>query len=118
VTGGATGGHHAPDEFVKHYRKYLPNMRDYIWSPANVEATVNGVVLKVEKGQIKIPRKWRILIRQMQDYRYHFNGYHIRYGACKGSHDDSVAALVQYVHSMNANWFSSTGVPLKSVLQL
>jgi hypothetical protein len=118
VTGGATGGHHAPDEFVRHYRKYLPNMRDYIWSPANVEKTINSVVLAVEKGEVKIPRKWNILVRQMQDYRYHFNGYHIRYGACKGSHDDSVSALVMFVHSLRSNWFSSTGAPLKNVLQL
>ena len=118
VTGGGTGGHANYDEFVKEYRAVLPNMRDFIWSPAHVEQQVNHTVLAVEKGKLKIPQQFKLLIQQMRDYRYYFSGYHIRYGACKGSHDEGPACLVMYNCALKSNWFSSTGSSLKSVLQL
>ena len=93
TTGGATGGHADPDEYVKHYRQAVPNMRAFNWTMRNKQEAVTALSLAFEQGKIAIPEENTELRKQLglYEYKVRTNG-NIEYTGGHG-HDDLVAAL-------------------------
>ena len=104
-TGGATGGHHNIDEFVKFYRGQIPSLREFYYNLQSKAAVVTNLSLFIEQHRVNIPAANEELLRQLSIYEYEYskNGvYH--YNAPKGQHDDLVSALGMALYAVQKSW--------------
>lgn len=118
-TGGATGGHHKPDEFTKHYQDHIRNLRAYFWNQSNKNKMINNFSLGLEKGGIKIDEKNEQLIKQLKSYEYKrkkTTGQYEFQGP-GGKNDDLVASALMAYEGYTRGWFSNgKGVPMSNLL--
>jgi hypothetical protein len=116
ATGGATGGKHPSDEFVKEYRKVLPNMREFIVTRDSKERLVHALALALEQGRLAIPADLAGLHTELAQYEYSRQGDRIIYHGPKGHKDNRVAACMLAWYATANQFFARTGRPIEEVL--
>lgn len=93
-TAGAGGGHHKADEFLKFYRKTIPDVRHFIFTQATKADMYKAFSIYVEGHKLSIPACWNNLINEMQTLEYeHKGGDRYDIHGAEGYHDDYPAAL-------------------------
>jgi hypothetical protein len=109
VTGGATGGKHESDEFLKFYRKEIPNLREFNYSRDNKERIVHAFALSLEQGHMNIPAALQGLHRELSMYEYERVGDRYTYHGPKGHRDNRVSAAMMAWYAKVKLWFGQTG---------
>jgi hypothetical protein len=106
TTGGASGGHRAPDEYVKFYRREIPDMHSFYWGVKNKEAIVAHLALAIQNNEITIPIMHHDLIEELEHYEYEEKGHgtYYSYHAEDGYQSDLVSALAQSVWGVKCGW--------------
>lgn len=110
TTGGATGGHAAPDEYTKFYAAAMPDLRRFHWSPRTKRELIEALAIAIEQHKIAIPRAAKQTHSQLAAYEYRARGLDgIEYGAPSGEHDDLVAALAMANYAIDRGWIQPSG---------
>lgn len=93
----------------------LQNVNECDFRSANKERMVNELSLRIENGEIKIPREAHQLLAQIKSYRYVLDEKgHYDYRAPDGQHDDEVSGLLICTWGWKNNWAGFTnGLPLR-----
>jgi hypothetical protein len=106
TTAGATGGHAHPDEYVRFYRKEIPDMHSFFWGPKNKEAIIAHLALAIQNAEFAIDPTHADLVEELEHYEYESKsgGAYYAYHAETGYHDDIVSALAQCVWGVKSGW--------------
>lgn len=115
TTGGATGGHAAPDAYVKFYRQHIPELRPVWWSIQNKEKMISELSLAIQQRRISIPKVYVDLIRELKNYEATYKNSRWHYGAANGAHDDYVSALAM-AHHGRQYYQGGGGAPVSALL--
>jgi hypothetical protein len=114
-TAGGTGGRAPVDDYIKHYRASIPNLREYIWTYQSKQQLINNLCLLIEKRQVSIPGKFAAMFSQLSTYEYEYRNGLYDFHASKGNHDDLVAALAMAAFAATRNWIYNPGALSASV---
>jgi len=118
---GGSGGQLAAtdDSHVETYRRDIPDLIAWCWSGNRSNETkfdmVSHLMLMTEQGKIRCPKKFQLLISQMQQYRVlAAKGSNSTFGPPQGKggpkkKDDAVCALIQACWAAKNNWFRHEG---------
>jgi len=109
ATAGGAGGHKIADENVKHYRKFIPDVRALVWAPNFKREMVRGLSLEIEQHTISIPAEHIRLQRQLAAFEFKRRGDEYTYSGPDGTHDDEVAGLLMANHAVRAGWVKTNG---------
>jgi len=104
ATGGATGGHHDSDEFVKLYRAEVPNLRTFHQNFHNKNEAVKALSLAFELRNMTISKENSQLLNQLEAYEYTHKGDRIIYHGPGGHSDDLVSAMYMSVWAWDRGW--------------
>lgn len=112
VTGGATGGKVPQDEYIKHYREFMPDLQPFTWTQESKMRLIKHLGLTIERFGIAVSIEFKdTLLKEL--YAYEFTHDHktkgYRYGAPVGQHDDLVTALALALWGINCSWYRETG---------
>ena len=95
TTGGATGGKHDVDAYVKFYRERCPSMRSFKFTRYSKPTTVQNLSLALEQHLLTIPEEAVKLLDQVYAYEQKCDSWgNLFYSGPNGSHDDVCIALI------------------------
>ena len=112
TTGGATGGHAKPDEYVRHYRAAIPDMRAVNWDWQNKNRMIESLALAIEKREFQIPEKFGGVVFELKGYEAEYRAGRWLYQAGGGFHDDFVAAFAMANWARKSGWAAQGGQSL------
>ena len=92
-TGGAGGGRHDIDAFVKYYKSAWADTRDFYWNAKNKENIIHQLSLEIEQAKLNIAPENKDLLKQLSQYEFEYKAGRYDYHGIDGHNDDLVAAL-------------------------
>lgn len=105
-TGGATGGRKGVDENVKHYRKFIPDVRVLSWQAGFKQELVRELSLEIEDHKISIPAELEELQNELAGFEFKKRAgeseEYIYFGS--DGKDHQVAGLMMCVHARRCQW--------------
>ncbi len=102
------------DQLLEQLKRDGVNVAGYQFTSASKEELINGLVIAMEQGDVKIPNH-RDLIDELKYYRYELTrGGNVRLGAPDrpGIHDDLVTALALAVHAAKTEFMAPKVTPV------
>ncbi len=114
-TGGGGGGSKPADAIVGHYRKFIPNLREYVWTRHTKQRLIDTACIEIEQGRPSIPTECETLHRQLLAYERHDNRFGFEeYGAPPGEKDDEASGFFMALWAVRAGWVAG-GLPLSAL---
>lgn len=117
--GGSGGSRGTDDSFVLEYKKEIPDLREYFWSPNRdndrKEDAIVSLMLATEQKKIQVPECFPELIQQMRAYSMIYRNGRRTFGPRKGSgvNDDLVSSLAMCWLAIRNGWYvTQSGAPL------
>ena len=119
VTGGATGGKVPQDEYIKHYREFMPDLQPFTWTQETKMRLIKHLGLTIERFGIAVSMEFKdTLLKEL--YAYEFTHDHktkgYKYGAPVGQHDDLVTALALALWGVNLAWYRTAGTGVTGII--